>query len=46
MKSYHVGLTGSMGSGKSTVAEILQENGGRIYFAEDSAKRLGAEESE
>ena len=40
MKSYHVGLTGSMGSGKSTVAEILQENGVPIYFADDSAKRL------
>jgi dephospho-CoA kinase len=40
MKSYHVGLTGSIGSGKSTVAEILQENGVPIYFADDSAKRL------
>ena len=40
MKSYHVGLTGSMGSGKSTVAEILKENGVPIYFADDSAKRL------
>jgi dephospho-CoA kinase len=33
-------LTGSIGSGKSTVAEILQENGVPIYFADDSAKRL------
>ena len=44
MKSYHVGLTGSMGSGKSTVAEILQENGVPIYFADDSAKRLLVED--
>ena len=46
MKSYHVGLTGSMGSGKSTVAEILQENGVPIYFADDSAKRLLVEDVE
>ena len=46
MKSYHVGLTGSMGSGKSTVAEILQENGVPIYFADDSAKRLLVEDIE
>jgi dephospho-CoA kinase len=35
-----------MGSGKSTVAEILQENGVPIYFADDSAKRLLVEDVE
>tara|TARA_B100000497_G_scaffold127414_2_gene169136 strand:+ start:438 stop:1010 length:573 start_codon:yes stop_codon:yes gene_type:complete len=33
-----------MGSGKSTVAEILQENGVPTYFADDSAKRLLVED--
>jgi len=46
MRSYHVGLTGSMGSGKSTVAEMLQEKSIPIYFADDSAKRLLVEDIE
>jgi|TARA_B110000444_G_scaffold217311_1_gene216254 dephospho-CoA kinase len=40
MKNYHIGLTGSIGSGKSTVAKILMQKGIPVYFADDSAKRL------
>ena len=43
MKNYHIGLTGSIGSGKSTVAKILMKKGVPIYFADDSAKRLMTE---
>lgn len=45
MKNYHIGLTGSIGSGKSTVAKILMQKGIPIYFADDSAKRLMMENS-
>ncbi len=35
-----VGLTGGMGSGKTTVARIFEELGIPVYFADDQAKKL------
>lgn len=35
-----VGLTGGMGSGKTTVARIFQTLGIPVYFADEEAKRL------
>lgn len=35
-----VGLTGGIGSGKSTVARIFQVLGIPVYYADDAAKRL------
>ncbi len=35
-----VGLTGGMGSGKTTVARIFEELGVPVYFADDQAKKL------
>lgn len=38
--SLRVGLTGGMGSGKSTVARILELQGIPVYYADDAAKRI------
>lgn len=35
-----IGLTGGIGSGKSTVARIIQENGFPVYFSDIRAKEL------
>lgn len=35
-----VGLTGGIGSGKTTVAKILEVLGVPVYYADDAAKRL------
>lgn len=41
-----IGLTGGIGSGKSTVAKIFEVLGIPIYFADDAAKRLMNEDKE
>lgn len=35
-----IGLTGGIGSGKSTVAKLFQELGIHVYIADDEAKKL------
>ena len=37
-----IGLTGGIGSGKSTVARMFEEYGIPVYYADDEAKRLMA----
>lgn len=37
---YKVGVTGGIGSGKSTVCRMLAERGVAVYVADDEAKRL------
>lgn len=37
---YKVGLTGGIGSGKTTVAKIFEVLGIPVYYADDAAKRL------
>ncbi len=41
-----VGITGGIGSGKTTVCRIFQELGVPVYFADDQAKRLMIESPE
>jgi dephospho-CoA kinase len=41
-----VGLTGGIGSGKSTVARIFETLGIPVYYADDAAKRLMNEDPE
>ena len=38
--NYIIGLTGGIGSGKSTVARILESLGYPVYYADTAAKRL------
>ncbi len=40
-----VGLTGGIGSGKSTVAKVFEVLGIPVYYADDAAKRLMNEDS-
>jgi dephospho-CoA kinase len=40
MKTKIIGLTGGIGSGKTTVAKKLQSLGIPVYFADDEAKKL------
>jgi dephospho-CoA kinase len=35
-----IGLTGGIGSGKSTVAKLLQEKGFPVYYSDDEAKNI------
>lgn len=40
-----LGLTGGIGSGKTTIAKVFQELGAPVYFADDEAKKfLGFQE--
>ncbi len=39
-----VGLTGGIGSGKSTVAKMFMEQGVAVYISDDEAKRLMVED--
>ena len=41
-----VGLTGGIGSGKSTVAKVFEVLGIPVYYADDAAKRLMNEDEE
>jgi dephospho-CoA kinase len=35
-----IGLTGGIGSGKTTVAKVFETLGIPVYYADDAAKRL------
>lgn len=41
-----VGLTGGIGSGKSTIAQVFEVLGIPVYYADDAAKRLMNEDEE
>ena len=41
-----IGLTGGIGSGKSTVAQIFELLGIPVYYADEAAKRLMNEDDE
>lgn len=41
-----IGITGGIGSGKSTVAKIFEVLGIPVYYADDAAKRLMQEDEE
>ena len=41
-----IGLTGGIGSGKSTVASIFEILGVPVYYADESAKRLMNEDED
>ncbi len=41
-----IGLTGGIGSGKSTVAKVFEVLGIPVYYADDRAKQLMSEEGE
>ena len=41
-----IGLTGGIGSGKSTVAKVFEVLGIPVYYADDAAKRLMNEDEE
>lgn len=40
---YTVGLTGGIGSGKTTFAAMLEEKGAAVYYADTRAKSLMVE---
>jgi len=42
----HIGLTGGIGSGKTTVAKIFELLGIPVYYADDAAKRIMREDEE
>lgn len=41
-----IGITGGIGSGKSTVAKVFEVLGTPVYYADDAAKRLMNEDEE
>lgn len=43
---YKVGLTGGIGSGKSTVAKVFEVLGVPVYYADEAAKRLMNEDEQ
>lgn len=46
MKPLRIGITGGIGSGKSTVAKIFEAFGIPCYYADSNAKRLMVEDDE
>ena len=40
---YKIGVTGGIGSGKSTVCELLRDRGVAVYDSDSRAKQLMAE---
>lgn len=46
MAALRIGLTGGIGSGKSTVAKVFEIIGIPVYYADDAAKRLMNEDKE
>ena len=42
----HIGLTGGIGSGKTTVAKVFELLGIPVYYADDAAKRIMREDEE
>ncbi len=40
MAARHIGLTGNIGSGKTTVARLFEMLGVSVYYADDQAKRF------
>lgn len=44
--SLRIGLTGGIGSGKSTVAKMFEVMGIPVYYADDAARRLMNEDNE
>lgn len=41
-----LGVTGGIGSGKTTVCRILEDLGARVFYADDEAKRIMAEDED
>ena len=41
-----IGITGGIGSGKSTVAKVFEVLGIPVYYADDAAKKLMNEDEE
>lgn len=42
----HIGLTGGIGSGKSTIAKVFETLGIPVYYADDASKKLMNEDKE
>lgn len=42
----HIGLTGGIGSGKSTIAKVFETLGLPVYYADDASKKLMNEDIE
>lgn len=42
----HIGLTGGIGSGKSTIAKVFETLGIPVYYADDASKKLMNEDIE
>ena len=45
-KPLHLGITGGIGSGKTTVCRLFEVLGIPVYYADDAAKRLMVEDTE
>jgi dephospho-CoA kinase len=46
MAALRIGITGGIGSGKSTVAKVFEVIGIPVYYADDAAKRLMNEDAQ
>ncbi len=42
-KTFLLGITGGIGSGKTTVCRVLEELGARVFYADEEAKRIMGE---